>query len=64
MSNCSFPAEKVLLPFLLSFFSLECFNRSFLDWKVLLTRMFSISLMLDHCEHLLGAIVMHGLFLE
>lgn len=64
MSNCSFPAEKVLLPFLLSFFSLEFFARSFLDWKVLLARTSSISLMLDHCEHLLGAIVMIGLFLK
>lgn len=64
MSSRFFPSEKVLLPFLLSFFSLECFNRSFLDWKVLLTRTFSISLMLDHCEHLLGAIVMIGLFLK
>lgn len=64
MSKCSFPTEKVLLPFLLSFFSLELFGCSFLDWKVLLRRTFSISLMLDHCEHLLGAIVMHGLFLE
>lgn len=35
VSNCSCPAEKVLLPFLLSFFSLECFDRSFLDWKPL-----------------------------
>lgn len=64
MANRFFPSEKVLLPFLPSFFSPECFNRSFLDWKVLLTRTFSISLMLNHCEHLLGAIVMNGLFLE